>query len=83
MSNLSNLVIDENNMVFDPITGTSYQINESAKEILNLLKKGFSKEKIIEELSKIYDIPKEELFIDINDFLRKLQILGIDYENSN
>jgi len=77
MKIIDQLVLDENNIAFYPMMGNSYQLNEIAKEILILLKHHKTKDEIVEELSKVYDISKKELFIDISDFLSKLKVYGI------
>jgi prephenate dehydrogenase len=77
MKIIDQLVLDENNIAFHPMMGNSYQLNEIAKEILVLLKYHKTKDEIVEELGKVYDISKKELFIDISDFLSKLKVYGI------
>jgi hypothetical protein len=73
---LNSLIIDENNMGFIPSTGTTFQLNETGKEILSLLKDEVDKDTIVETLSKKYNIDEKELFIDVSDFLSKLKIYG-------
>jgi len=73
---LENMMIDENNMGFIPSTGATFQLNETGKEILNLLKNGNDKDSIIEILSKKYNLDEKEVFIDVSDFLAKLRIYG-------
>ncbi len=77
MTIISELTIDNNNVAFNPMMGNSYKLNDSAKDILNLLKEGKSKDEIIEALSKEYEVDKKELFIDVSDFLSKLKIYGL------
>jgi non-canonical (house-cleaning) NTP pyrophosphatase len=75
---LNSLIIDENNMGFIPSTGATFQLNETGKEILSLLKDGVDKDTIVETLSKKYNIDEKELFIDVSDFLSKLKIYGFE-----
>ena len=77
MTIISELTIDNNNVAFHSMMGNSYKLNDSAKDILNLLKEGKSKDEIIEALSKEYEVDKKELFIDVSDFLSKLKIYGL------
>jgi hypothetical protein len=77
MKIIDQLVLDENNIAFYPMMGNSYQLNDIAKEILVLLKLHKTKDEIVEELSKVYDTNKKELFIDISDFISKLKVYGI------
>jgi hypothetical protein len=34
MNNLNQIVLDENNIAFHPMMGNSYQLNDTAKEII-------------------------------------------------
>jgi hypothetical protein len=74
---ISELIIDENKIAYNQMLGDSYKLNDTGKEIINLLKEGKSKEEIIETLSKEYDASKDDLFIDVSDFLAKLKIYGL------
>ena len=74
MQVVDQLVLDENNIAFHPMMGNSYQLNSIGKEIVNLLKQHKTKDMIIEELSKEYEISSDELFIDVSDFITKLKI---------
>jgi prephenate dehydrogenase len=78
MKIIDQLILDENNIAFHPMMGNSYQLNDIAKEILVLLKLHKTKDEIVEELSKVYDTNKKELFIDISDFISKLKVYGIE-----
>jgi prephenate dehydrogenase len=78
MKIIDQLILDENNIAFHPMMGNSYQLNDIAKEILVLLKHHKTKDEIVEELSKVYDTNKKELFIDISDFISKLKVYGIE-----
>ncbi len=77
MRTIDQLVLDENNIAFNPVVGNSYQLNDIAKEILISLRHHKSKDEIIEELSEKYDVSKEDLFIDVSDFMSKLKIYGL------
>jgi len=77
MQAIDQLVLDENNMAFHPTMGNSYQLNSTAKDILNLLKHHKSEDEILEELSNKYQVSKNELFIDLNDFITKLKVYGL------
>jgi hypothetical protein len=74
---LSQIIIDENNMGFIPSIGTSFQMNETAKDIIDFLKQGKDKDTIVSEIASKYNISENEAFIDVSDFLTKLKIYGI------
>jgi hypothetical protein len=77
MNPLNQLVLDENNIAFNPMMGNSYQLNEVSKEILISLREGKSKDEIVKELSATYDVDENKLFIDVSDFISKLYIYGL------
>ncbi len=77
MNTIDQLVLDENNILFYPMMGNSYQLNNLGNEIVTSLKQHKTKDEIIEELAAIYDVPKSEIFIDVSDFLSKLKIYGL------
>jgi len=77
MNPINQLVLDENNIAFHPMMGNSYQLNTIANEIITSLKHHKTKDEIIEELSSKYDVQKNELFIDVSDFIAKLKVYGL------
>jgi hypothetical protein len=77
MNLIDQLVLDENNIAFHSMMGNSYQLNTIAKDILTALKHHKNKSEIIDELALKYDVSKNELFIDVSDFLSKLKVYGL------
>ncbi|MFK5976627.1 MAG: PqqD family protein [Sulfurovum sp.] len=77
MQQLNQLVLDENNIAFNPMMGNSYQLNDISKDIVVLLRKGKTKDEIISEIMKSYDVEENDLFIDVSDFISKLSIYGL------
>ncbi len=77
MQVVDQLVLDENNIAFHPMMGNSYQLNNIAREIINLLRKHKNKDDILNVLTEKYDISREELFIDLSDFFSKMKIYGL------
>ncbi|MEO1927968.1 MAG: PqqD family protein [Nautiliaceae bacterium] len=71
---LHEMIIDENNMGFIPSLGTSYQLNESAKKIIQLIKEGKSKEEIVKILSQESGKSCRDVYIDVEDFFQKLKV---------
>ena len=70
-------IIDENNVAFHSTMGNSYQLNDVSNKILTLLKQHKTKTEIIDELASEYELSKNELFIDVSDFIAKLRIYGL------
>jgi len=74
---LIRLIMDENDMAFDPAMGTSYQLGGTAKEIIDMIKEGKSKEEIAESITKTYGVDPREAYVDIHDFFTKLKLYGL------
>jgi fatty acid-binding protein DegV len=74
---LNEIIVDENNMAFIPSLGISYQLNESAKEIINLIKQGNSKDEIIKIISENSGTKWSQVYIDVDDFYKKLTVYGL------
>jgi arsenate reductase-like glutaredoxin family protein len=74
---INEMVIDENNMAFIPSLGMSFQMNETAKKIINLLKQQKSKEEIIKIISQEENVSWREVYIDVEEFYKKLKIYGL------
>jgi len=77
MNTIDQLVLDENNILFYPMMGNSYQLNSLGKEVITLLKKHKTKDEIVEKLATDYEVSTSEIFIDVSDFLSKLKIYGL------
>ena len=77
MQTIDQLVLDENNIAFHPMMGNSYQLNTIAKEIITLLKHHKTNDEILEEISQKYEVSKNELYIDLSDFISKLKVYGL------
>ena len=68
--NLEYIQTDERSKVaFDPDNKTTFFLDEVSQDILEVMKNPKTIENIVEELSKIYDAPKEEISNDIEVFL--------------
>jgi fatty acid-binding protein DegV len=74
---LNEMIIDENNMAFIPSLGMSFQLNATAKEIINLLKQNKSKEEIVSIISEKENVDWREVYIDVEEFYKKLKIYGL------
>jgi len=74
---LSEMIIDENNVGFIPSLGISFQMNETAKRIIDLIKEGKNKEEVVEIVSKEFDISWRDAYIDVEDFFQKLKVYGL------
>jgi hypothetical protein len=75
MSNIRNWNIAVKGMAFDPQTGESFQLNETAKLILMLVREGRSVEDISSEVSKRFGVNYEQALTDVYEFLVHLETL--------
>ena len=76
MQVIDQLLLD-NNIAFHSMMGNSYKLNETGKDIIELLKEHKTKNEIIEILAQKYDVDKKDVFIDVGDFFAKLRIYGL------
>ncbi len=71
------MIIDENNVGFIPSLGISFQMNDTAKKIIELIKEGKNKEDIVKILSDEFDVSWQDVYIDVEDFFQKLKVYGL------
>ena len=76
-SPLKNLALSENGFVFDPSSGNTFILNETALSIVKLLIQEKTKEEILIHLIKEYDTNSEELERDYSDLTIQLRELGL------
>jgi len=74
---LNEMIIDENNMAFIPSLGTSYQLNNTAKEIIDLLKQGKTKDEIVKIIAEKTGASWRDVYVDVEDFFQKLKVYGL------
>ncbi len=73
MNRLSQLAINEEGFVFDPLTGESFTVNQTGLLILKNLKEGKSQEEIIKDITENFEVSQEEAERDLIDFIEKLR----------
>ncbi len=74
---IENLAINKNGFAFDPTTGETFTLNDTAREIIEDLAKGIDEKEIAKKLSKEYEVTEEEAFNDVLDFKEKLKLYGL------
>jgi hypothetical protein len=70
----NNIVISENGFMFNPSTGDSYTLNNTAREILILVKDGKSVEEIGKLIKEKYEIDVAILERYLVDFVNDLAV---------
>jgi hypothetical protein len=71
------LNISPEGFVFNPSTGESYTLNPTGLLIVQQLIQGSKKQKIVEILSKNFNMSKRHIERDVEYFVKELQELGI------
>jgi len=69
-----NVALSENGFVFNPSTGDSYTMNNTAKEVVMLIKQGKDINEISDLMLEIYDIDKLTLERYLVDFVNDLNV---------
>ena len=77
MNKLSQLAINEEGFVFNPMTGDSFQTSETGLRILRALQEGHSDEDASLQLTGEYEVTLEEAKRDVADFRASLKTLGL------
>ncbi|MCB1173502.1 MAG: HPr-rel-A system PqqD family peptide chaperone [Leptospiraceae bacterium] len=77
MNQIRNLAISETGFVFDPSSGNTFVMNETALRILRALQADEATESIILDILEEYDVEQEQLKRDFADFRIQLNELGI------
>ena len=76
MNRLLSLAMNETGFAFDPSAGESYTVNHTAREIIELLKRGMEVEDIVKRISSEYEMPFEEVYTDVIELIEKLRVYG-------
>lgn len=69
----NNIAVSDNGFVFNPASGESFSVNPVGLEMLNLLRKGLTNEKVIEEIEAKYQVDSSMLERDLNDFIEMIK----------
>jgi PqqD family protein of HPr-rel-A system len=77
------LAVSDTGFIFDPATGSSYTLNETAALMFQLLKEGKSEEELLQSLMAEYDVDLKTLEFDLFDFLNQLKYLGLVSRNQS
>jgi hypothetical protein len=72
-----NIAISDSGFIFNPATGDSFTTNAVGGEMIHLIKKGSSKDQILESLMALYDVEKTTLEKDLADFVTMLESFQI------
>ena len=73
ITRLHNLAISSTGFIFDPVSGNSYNTNETGVFIVNKLKEGVDVITIAHELTETYDVESDIAEQDIFQLIELLQ----------
>jgi PqqD family protein of HPr-rel-A system len=74
------MAISDNGFLFDPGTGNTYTLNETAVIIFNCLKGGVARKDIVARLAQLYEVTAEQAEADTGDILVQLKEFGLLHE---
>ncbi|MBX3723993.1 MAG: HPr-rel-A system PqqD family peptide chaperone [Turneriella sp.] len=77
LNKLKNLALSETGFLFDPATGNTFTLNESAIFILNALKQGLQQRQIAEALTTDFEVSPAQALEDVSDALLQLKEVGL------
>lgn len=76
LNKIKNLALSETGFLFDPATGNTYTLNESAVFILKALKEGKSPAVIAGDLTAEYEVSEVQASEDVSDAILQLKEAG-------
>jgi len=71
------MAINEEGFMFDPRTGESFLLNETALQLLEGLKRGLDEEELAAELAEQWSIDLSQARRDVSEFLQQLRLLRL------
>lgn len=77
MGTLSRLAVNDEGFVFNPMTGDSFQVNETGLAILKALREGKNESAIAALIAEEYEVGVEEAGRDVADFLGQLKTFAL------
>lgn len=77
MMNLKSLALSDTGFVFDPKTGNTYTLNDTALFAVKALRDGYSQEEVLKSMMEEFDVGEDELERDLTDLLIQLTEFGL------
>lgn len=74
---LSHLALSDEGFLFDPTSGHTYTLNSVGTLILKKMIEEYSFDQIVESMIEVYDVPKDVLCRDLEQFFQFLSEQGI------
>lgn len=77
MSVLQRLALNDEGFVFDPATGDSFILNDSAAALIRGLQEGLDELQLVDRLSERFLVEPEQATSDVEDFLVQLRAMRL------
>ena len=77
LNKIKNLALSETGFLFDPATGNTFTLNESAIFILKSLKNGLQHREIADSLAAEFEVTASQAVEDVSDALLQLREAGL------
>lgn len=77
MQRLRDLAISDTGFVFDPFSGATYTVNDTARCVLDGLKRGLGRDAIVGLLRGQFDVQGEDLARDLDELVQSLRLFGL------
>lgn len=77
LKRLQELATNQDGFAFDPRSGESFRMNESATFIFQMLRQGASVEKAAMTFASHYSLSRIQAFEDVQDFILQLKLNGL------
>lgn len=77
LNKIKNLALSETGFLFDPATGNTFTLNESAVFIMKMLKSGMQQTEIADSLASEFEVTATQALEDVSDALLQLKEAGL------
>lgn len=76
-SNLSRVALNDEGFMFDPQTGQSFLVNDTARFLIEGLKEGQAQDELSRQLAAEWPVDESQATRDVVEFMQQLRILGL------
>lgn len=77
MKIMNNIAVSHAGFLFNPTTGDSFSLNETGKEIINLMRDNKTEQEIIQYFTDKYEVDAASIEHNLYDFLEMLKSYNI------
>ena len=78
VSRLRELAVSDAGFVFDPVTGHTFNVNQTALAVLRALKEGHASEAVVASVRDGFELePEDDVQRDVDEFIARLRDQGL------